>query len=441
MGANNHRLRVVYAVGPGDVVEAYRSWRRQEDTPTEMSIPFSALFLDWCEQFNVFAHLISSHPRCDLLNDGRYTLENRPRSSWYARAGARHYLGWAAYGGSIVATALQNRADVLLVDSGTLPWIELAIARPLRLTVIAVMHNALWPAGFPPRGRVDRFLLQLDKIFFRVGADAIVAISPEVVRQVRCLTASTRGSLYEMRAQYRREFFQPLVPPPPHNESPFRVVFIGRIEDNKGVFLILDAAAALERWRPARFARRIFGAGTAADELTRQIHDRHLDGIVNFEGYLRREDAAAVYAWAHAAVAPTTSGFSEGFCMSVAEAALMGRPLIISSVVPAGELLGDAAISIPADDSGGLERRGQPARRRLGFYAARQAATAAAGVEFYDTSRGLGAVLGRAIAAVMARRRAASSIPSAEYCEKSGLSEPVFRAPAYRRGILLQRGL
>jgi glycosyltransferase involved in cell wall biosynthesis len=80
-------------------------------------------------------------------------------------------------------------------------------------------------------------------------------------------------------------------------------------------------------------------------ELAHQIQERKLGHVVKAEGILSGEEKALeTLGWAHAMVVPTTSQFVEGLAMTAAESVLAGRPVVVSSVVPAWEVLGRAAI-------------------------------------------------------------------------------------------------
>jgi glycosyltransferase involved in cell wall biosynthesis len=96
-------------------------------------------------------------------------------------------------------------------------------------------------------------------------------------------------------------------------------------------------------------------------------------------------------------VVPTTSQFPEGLAMTAAEAVLAGRPVVISSVVPAGELLGPAAIYVEADRVQGFVEALRQLAEDPEYYGQCQRATHNAQEQFYSGSAGLGAVLGRAI--------------------------------------------
>lgn len=280
------RLRILYAAGPGDAVDAYRLWKAGKDAPFEMSIAFSKTFLDWCEAASVEAHLISSNSRREIFRDGQYIVENRPRPASYWANGVRYHLASIGYGLSVVGTAVRERPDVVIVDSGTTHWIVLSLLALMRIPVIAVMHNALWPAGHRPGRRFDRLRLALDGLFFRRFAAATVCVSPECERQVRTIAQTPRGPLSQYRPRFRRGLLDVLPPPPPHELRPFRVLYVGRIEESKGVFLIVSMAEKLEREMPGQLTWRIFGYGSASAELARQVGQRKLGHLIEIAGRL-----------------------------------------------------------------------------------------------------------------------------------------------------------
>ncbi|WP_420238067.1 glycosyltransferase family 4 protein [Telmatobacter bradus] len=390
---------IVYALGPGDVAGHFRLCQEGKQPPFQMCNAFSEQFFEACrDRYRLV--LISSHERRDVFMLGPHRMENLPRSPLYARSGLGHHLDMFFYGLGIVFRALRNRASAVIVDSGTTHWFLLALLWLFRIPVIAVFHNTLWPAGFPPQGRAARLLLSLNGWFFRRIAAASACVSPECMRQVQTAAGQTHGPVYQYRAQYRTGFLS-TVPPPDHASTPFRILFLGRIQDFKGVFLLLDAAEQLEREFPGRFVWKIVGSGPAEAQLTRQIQERGLQSIVQMPGPLANAaEALATLTWAHLVTVPTTSAFFEGLAMTAAEAALSGRPALVSSVVPAAEVLGAAALRFETDNLDAFT----DALRLLAFdataYAHAQQATAAASSQFYDRSRSLGAVLEQALAAL-----------------------------------------
>ena len=397
----NGHLKILYAAGPGDLVDTHRLSKEGKPAPFEMAVGCSEMFLDWCERTGAEAHLISSNPRREVFREGRYVVENRPRSASYWANGLRHHIASIAYGLSIVGTALRERPNVVIVDSGTTHWIVFSLLKLMSIPVIAVLHNTLWPAGFPPKRWWARLLMALDGLFFRRFAAATVCVSPECERQVRLVARVPNGPIFQSRSQFRRGFLDILPPPPPHELRPFRILYVGRIEESKGVFLILSMAEELERQMPGQVTWKIFGHGGASQELARQVEQRKLGNLIEIAGKLSPEKAREAYGWAHATVVPTTSQFNEGLAMTAVEANLSGRPTVLSEVVPAGEVLGAAAIVVPADNVDGFVTAFKKLITEPSYYDAHRRATEAVQEQFYDVSQGLAAVLGRAISTVL----------------------------------------
>jgi glycogen synthase len=390
------RQRALIAVGPGDVVTMYRELLDGNESSLHMYQDFSKLVLDWCIETGTKAHLLSWHTRREVLKDGPHVIENWPKSSLYYRGGLSHYVGEFAYGVRIVWKAIRERHDVVVVDSGTTHWIVFSLLSAFSIPVIAVMHNSLWPAGYPPKRFMPRLLRSLDGFFFRHFAAATICVSPECERQVRKVAGTPKGRIYQCRGQYRLGIFDHLDTVPTSGTRPFRVLFMGRVEESKGVFMILSMAERLEQELPGQFVWKIVGGGGALEPLRKEAKDRKLSQVT-ITGMLSSRQLVESLSWCHAMVAPTTSRFSEGFALTAAEAVLAGRPVVLSRVVPAWEVLGGAAIVAQTEDVDSFVS----AFRRLlldpNYYDECQRATIVARAQFYDESMGLGVVLGHAI--------------------------------------------
>jgi len=83
--------------------------------------------------------------------------------------------------------------------------------------------------------------------------------------------------------------------------------------------------------------------------------------------------------------------------MTAVEGILTGRPVVLSSVVPAAEVLGNATIVADTEDVESFARAFRGLLLNPGEYQAHQQATRAVQAQFYDQSVGLGNILGRAI--------------------------------------------
>lgn len=341
-------FRVFYAAGPGNVIAAHQHWMRGASDPSEMSLTYSGQFADFCREIGAEAYIVSYHaPKARLL-DGAFTLEHRPKPMSGA-AGAMYHLSEILYGIGLVATAIRFRANAAVVVSGSTHFFVLSLLRLAGIQPV-VLHNTLWPAGFPPRRLPARLILRLDSLFFRLATVRTLGVSPECLRQVRELTRGRATNLYEFRSQFHREHFVGVPPPPGDHESTFRILYAGRINRNKGVFDILSIASNVEARRPGRVRWTICGAGPDLDELRRTHGAMRLENIVDIHGWTPPEAMRRILADSHASIVPTRSDFAEGMAKTVVESILSGRPVVTSPVVPALEMLKPACVEARTDD-------------------------------------------------------------------------------------------
>lgn len=341
-------LKIFYAAGPGDIIGAHRSWKDGQDDPTQMSLTYSGQFEDLCQDVNATAYLVSSHPNRQFIRDGRFTFEHRPKRVW--GVGLLYHLSEILYGISLVRTAVRFRADVAVISSGTTHYFALSLFRLFGIRVITILHNTLWPTGYPPAKPMRRLVSWLDGLFFQWSSTASIGVSAECVRQVKELTRGRAESLHVMYPQFRRQYFQSICPTPPFDRRPFRIVFAGRIERNKGVFDILQMARQIDDAMPGAVHWDICGLGSDLDSLVEQRRVMRLEAIVTIHGWTPPTELREIQGSSHLSIVPTRSDFAEGMAKTAIEAVLAGRPVIASSVTPALELLAPASIKARADD-------------------------------------------------------------------------------------------
>jgi glycosyltransferase involved in cell wall biosynthesis len=145
--------------------------------------------------------------------------------------------------------------------------------------------------------------------------------------------------------------------------QPFHVLYAGRMEEEKGVFDILEMAGQLPE-----VIFSLCGDGNQLIEVKRQVATRGLSNVSVY-GKLDRRALIDRYLAAHVVIVPTTSRFGEGFAMVVAEAILLLRPVISNPVVPAAEILRDAVVSVSTDDREGYVRAIERLRCKKNEYA------------------------------------------------------------------------
>ena len=111
--------------------------------------------------------------------------------------------------------------------------------------------------------------------------------------------------------------------------DPPRVLCLGRLEEEKGFDLALDAFSRVKtRWPDARLT--VAGEGPARRALEQRAREPDLDGSVDFRGLVRPRDVPALLGAATLMVVP--SRFEEGSSLVVLEAALQARPVVAARI-------------------------------------------------------------------------------------------------------------
>jgi glycosyltransferase involved in cell wall biosynthesis len=388
--------RMFYAAGPGNIIQAHKYWAKGQHDPREVSITFSSQFEQFCKDIEAEAYIVSYHSHVGVYRDGPFTLEHRPKPM-RGTSGIAYHLAEILYGLSLLTTAIRFRANVAVLDSGSSHYFILGLFRLAGIKIVTVLHNSLWPSGFPPTRFVSRVTTKLDSFYFRWASDITIGVSPECVRQMEYLTKGRHKALYQIRAQFLPDYFR-AIPPPTHDTNPFRIMYIGRIVRMKGVFDILAIARKIESQAPGRVRWEICGSGPDLDELKHQRIQMALEEIVTIRGWTPLPDLQDVYARSHISIVPTRSNYREGLAMTAAEAILAGRPVITNPVVPALEVLRPACIEARTNDVDSyvaaiLKLVDNPSQYRVLCNAC-----PALRDQFYDRDQGLTAILKKAIA-------------------------------------------
>jgi glycosyltransferase involved in cell wall biosynthesis len=272
-------------------------------------------------------------------------------------------------------------------------WFALWPLRLLGARVYPCFHNALWPNMPGSSARGLGWLDRINVLSLPLIASGTLAVSPTIDRQIAEVCGSRAPPAWQFRAQFYRKDFEP-PPPPDHSARPFRVAFAGRVEAEKGIFDILDMAETL---RDEGVVFEICGNGTAFEAARESCRRRGLDPVVTFHGALDRPRLLDVYTRAHCVIVPTRSSFAEGMAMVAIESVLCGRPFISSPVVPALEVLQDAAVECQPDSVGSFVSAIRKLKVSEAFYRKLSVACSLYREQFLDGRMGLEAVLAQAL--------------------------------------------
>ncbi|MBE9065505.1 glycosyltransferase family 4 protein [Leptolyngbya cf. ectocarpi LEGE 11479] len=135
------------------------------------------------------------------------------------------------------------------------------------------------------------------------------------------------------------------------------LLFVGRLDERKGVHYLLDALAILLTERNVRL--RIVGSGILETELKAQVNHLALAPHVNFLGFLSKADLVNEYASCDIFVLPAivdSKGDTEGLGIVMIEALAHGKPVVATDVggIPDVIRSGETGCLVPEKNSRAL---------------------------------------------------------------------------------------
>lgn len=333
-------------LGPGDLVQDFRRHADEQLVRGETSITFSQQAFNLIESRGFQSLAVSYNPRRARFRKGMIETVNLPKPL-AGSSGMRYHLSQLLYAVRLTTMAKRYGTDLAVIDSGTSQYFMLELFRLAGIPVAVNMHNVRWAQGFEPNGRLTRAIRKLDSRFLRRTAIAALGCSPECARQARADGADALP-FYLWAGQYDAIGFQPDQPPPA--DGPFNILFVGRVEQSKGVFDLISMARKLEgrQGRPVRF--EVCGDGSALADLRAAVAHAGMEDRIVIRGRLERAALLEAYAQCHAVIVPTRGDFTEGMPLVCAEAMLAARPVITSAVSNALAVIGSSIVEAVPED-------------------------------------------------------------------------------------------
>jgi glycosyltransferase involved in cell wall biosynthesis len=240
-----------------------------------------------------------------------------------------------------------------------------------------------------------RALLASDRPVLRHRVAAVLSASTAVTAQVEAVAGPGGAPIVEFLPLYRRALYAG-VAAADARASVLRVLFVGRVESDKGVFDLFEAALRLRD--RADLAFDVCGDGSALPELERRVGAAGIGERFVLHGWCDRPKLVEILSRAHVGCVPTPSSFKEGFNQAALEMILAGRPVVTSAAIPALDYVGRAVREVPPDDPAGLARAFvELAEDRDAWERLRQACPGE-GEKFFNHETSYGAALGSVLA-------------------------------------------
>ena len=141
----------------------------------------------------------------------------------------------------------------------------------------------------------------------------------------------------------------------------FRVGYVGRFTEQKGIFTLLAALAQLEGMQAS-----FVGAGPDEARLRDAVAARGLEMRVCIQGFVAHDELPALYRDFDVIVVPSLDmpSWKEQFGRVVVEAMACGTPVVVSDGGALPEVAGDAGIVVAQGDASGLAEVLADLRRR-----------------------------------------------------------------------------
>lgn len=377
-------LRIVYAVGPEDVIQSYKHWIKGEQSLVQVSETYSSQFFDVCQEFNADAYVIAQANNHEVIYSDRLKIEKMivpfPKAS-----GLLYHWRQIIYGIKLLISTLRFRANVLIASSGTTHWFVLYLFSWLGIRVIPSVHCVLW-REYSQQSLGEKLILFLSRDLFASKCEGILAVSHEIKRQIERLTAKNHPPVFEFHPSYREKYFAEIAPPPT-TRSPFNILFAGRIEYNKGVFDLLEIAKNIAAAGITDIHFHLCGTGSQLDPLRQAVVQAGLEKNFFCHGYLMQNQMRQMFSISHVVVIPTRTEFVEGFNRVVAESILCGRPAITSPVCPALSYVSEAVIEVPPEDVNAYAQGILALYRDTDLYEVKRSASQQLQYQFYDRDR------------------------------------------------------
>lgn len=332
-------FKVSYVPGPGDVVGTYEYWRKGIEDPRVPVMTYSSMMYSAVKKINAKLQVVTHFSPPDT-NEDWIIFSQVPETSK-----AKSYFLSQIERLRTIRSHLDSFSPDIVIVASDIPTILLFILKSSRWKLCLSIHNTYWPAGRnPPVGYRAWIKRRLFQVNLRL-VDTAICTSKECARQLNMLSPRIKVKTELPIVRHK------IVP----NKSTMvrKLVFLGRIESSKGVFMLADCVNQLSKSFPELICN-FAGAGSDSNKFIDYISKINNKNI-NYLGKLSADQVHELLHNSDLLVVPTTTAFNEGLALVGFEAAVHLVPSLFSDVVPAHEYFEDACSIFEADNVKDLE--------------------------------------------------------------------------------------
>jgi glycosyltransferase involved in cell wall biosynthesis len=337
-GASSEPLRLLYASVTDHVIGSFEAWKRGVVDPYAPAVSYSTQLLDLADAVGAELAMVCPGETDSEMEHHLGIGLARFAAAETSGGAAGFYRRQRRTTAHIRHLAERFAADAVIFSLGPF-WPGLS---SYPCPVVVSFHNNPWRPDRRAPGLREGTKLALAGAALRSDRIATVAVSEVGARQVEALSGGRQKPIVSMTQAKDLATF-----PPSRQQRTETLLYVGRIEEAKGVFDLLQAALALKPLHPA-LRLRFLGSGGAEARLRQEVARNEAEPWVTVEGWQEGEAVGAAMAEAACLVCPTRSSFLEGRPRVIHEAHQAGCPVIASSVAPSRAE--ESTLVFPADD-------------------------------------------------------------------------------------------
>lgn len=326
---NDSQIRYMYAKG-GDVIkdlEAIEATQKEwaDEGPTSYVSQFLSLVGDAPV---LFFSPTSKNIRLKMRNIEAWSFRTRIRGlGRIGRLAARLYM----FAASLYKTLCYKPDRVVCGAQDALLWMSYLVAKFYHIPFI---HSRQISMELPPTASlVTRLSSALDRWIIR-RATAVICIGPYLKEQLKTLGVE-EGRLFQfdISHKYAEDLAESIASPLPHDANIRTILFVGRLEVDKGVLDLLNACK--RRLKHEDSLRLVYvGGGHTLPELRKRITELNLEDRVVTTGDVLFSQIAGFLKQAWVLVTPTRTIFPEGRCEAAIEGLVIGVPVVAPDFGP-----------------------------------------------------------------------------------------------------------